>query len=52
MSLRDSKALFPDTTLEAELGPEFESQCRVLCYGPFATWAELRQRFDEILDFL
>jgi len=52
MSFRDSEAIFPDATLEAELGPEFESQCRVLCYGPFPTWAELRKRFDEIRDIL
>ncbi|WP_437203369.1 nucleotidyl transferase AbiEii/AbiGii toxin family protein [Planctomicrobium sp. SH664] len=52
MSFRDSNALFPDETLEAELGPEFESQCRVLCYGPLPSWAELRKRFDEIRDLL
>jgi hypothetical protein len=48
MSFHDSEALFPPAGLEAQLKPEFESQCAVLCYGPAPTWAELRERFDGI----
>lgn len=52
MTFRDSEAMFPPAALEAQLEPEFESQCRVLCYGPYPSWAELRKRFEEIRDLL
>lgn len=52
MTFRESDALFPTPELDGVLGPEFEAQCRVLCYGPFPSWAELRQRFDAIRELL
>lgn len=52
MTFRDSEAMFPTAELDAVLGPEFESQCGVLCYGPYPTWPELRKRFEDIRDLL
>lgn len=52
MTFRDSEAIFPADALNEELGAEFEAQCRVLCYGPYPTWPELRKRFEVIRDLL
>ncbi|MCA9124041.1 MAG: nucleotidyl transferase AbiEii/AbiGii toxin family protein [Planctomycetaceae bacterium] len=52
MTFRDSESMFPSESLNSELGPEFESQCQVLCYGPYPSWQELRDRFEEIRDLL
>lgn len=52
MTFRDSEAMFPTAELDAVLGPEFESQCKVLCYGPYPTWTELRKQFEQIRDLL
>jgi hypothetical protein len=52
MSFARSEALFPPTDLAAILGAEYERQCRMLCYGPYPTWAEVKARFLELHDLL
>jgi hypothetical protein len=48
MSFANSDALFPDEELEAVISVEYEQQCRVLCYGPYPTWSEVRGKFEEL----
>ena len=52
MSFARSDALFPPEELTAVIGPEYESQCRLLCYGPFPKWNEVQDRFRQIQEFL
>ncbi len=47
-----SAALFPTPDIEPALREEYESQCRMLCYGPFPSWADLKARFLELRDLL
>ena len=52
MSFAHSDALFPPSKLSAVIGPEYEAQCRMLCYGPYPSWAEVQTRFLELRDIL
>jgi len=52
MSFARSDALFPPPELAAIIGPEYEAQCRMLCYGPYPSWAEIQARLLEIRDLL
>lgn len=52
MSFACSDAIFPPPELAAAIGPEYERQCRVLCYGPFPGWAEVQQRFEDLRTLL
>ena len=52
MSFAQSDALFPPPHLSAVIGPEYEAQCRMLCYGPYPSWAEVRARFLDLRDIL
>jgi hypothetical protein len=52
MCFAKSEALFPPEQLSRILAAEYEKQCQVLCYGPFPSWAEVRQRFLEIQSLL
>lgn len=52
MTFAKSDALFPPDDLSAALGSDFEAQCRVLCFGPFPTWNEVKTRLKGIRDFL
>jgi hypothetical protein len=52
MSFAKSDALFPPDDLRAVLAGEFEKQCRVLCFGPFPTWAEVEARLIGLRDAL
>jgi hypothetical protein len=52
MSFARSDALFPPVDLAASIGPEYEGQCRILCYGPFPTWPEVQTRLLEFRDLL
>ncbi len=47
-----SDALFPPAELSASIGAEYEIQCRLLCYGPYPSWAEVQARFAELRDLL
>jgi hypothetical protein len=48
MRFARSDALFPDTDLAAQIGAEYEAQCRTLCYGPYPSWAQVQARLIEL----
>ena len=50
MRFAASDALFPTSELEAPLKREYEAQCRLLCYGPYPSWQEIKARFLELRD--
>lgn len=52
MSFAKSDALFPSEDLAASIAREYEQQCRMLCYGPFPSWAEVQARFNELREIL
>jgi hypothetical protein len=52
MTFAQSDALFPPTELGAVIAAGFEAQCRVLCFGPFPSWAEVRARLEGIRELL
>jgi Nucleotidyl transferase AbiEii toxin, Type IV TA system len=52
MSFAHSDALFPPHDLAALIGPEYEAQCRMLCYGPYPSWDNVQARFLEMRDVL
>jgi hypothetical protein len=52
MSFAKSDALFPPADLAAQIRAEYERQCRMLCYGPFPTWAEVQDRLLEVRELL
>ena len=52
MSFAKSDALFPPAELRAVIAAEFETQCRVLCFGPFPTWDEVQARLEDIRELL
>ena len=52
MSFAKSDALFPPRELAATIGPEYEAQCKMLCYGPYPSWPEIQARLMEIRDLL
>ncbi|HVA48210.1 MAG TPA: nucleotidyl transferase AbiEii/AbiGii toxin family protein [Pirellulales bacterium] len=47
-----SDALFPPADLAAELAAEYETQCRILCYGHFPAWADVMARLEELRELL
>lgn len=52
MSFARSDALFPPSELAAAIGREYKTQCEMLCYGPYPSWAEVRARFLELRELL
>ena len=52
MRFAGSDALFPPSELAATIGAEYEGQCKMLCYGPYPTWAEVQACFLELRDLL
>ena len=52
MSFAKSDALFPPGGLAKIISLEYEAQCKLLCYGPYPSWAETQARFLEIRDLL
>jgi hypothetical protein len=52
MSFRRSDALFPPAALAEAIGREYEAQCRLLCYGGYPPWAEVRLRLEEMRGLL
>lgn len=52
MSFARSDALFPAAELAAAIADEYESQCRVLCFGRFPSWTEVQARFEELRQLL
>jgi len=47
-----SDEILPPPELVTVIGIEYEQQCRVLCYGPFPTWAEVHTRFNDLRNLL
>jgi len=52
MSFARSDALFPSGDLAVAIAMEYESQCRLLCYGAFPTWPEVQARWIELRPLL
>jgi hypothetical protein len=52
MTFAKSDALFPPKALAAIIGPAHEQQCRILCYGPYPSWADVEARFLELRTIL
>jgi hypothetical protein len=52
MSFARSDALFPSEALAAVVGPEYEAQCRMLCYGSYPSWDKVKERLREMRDIL
>jgi hypothetical protein len=52
MRFSESDALFPSAALAKVIEAEYETQCRVLCYGPYPSWAQVQARFLELRDML
>lgn len=52
MRFANSDALFPPNELAAAIGPEYESQCRTLCYGAFPSWSDVQSRFADLRELL
>ena len=48
MSFANSDALFPGDELSAALGPQYEEQCRQLCYGPYPSWTDVQKKLQEL----
>jgi len=48
MSFAASDACFPNAELARALGAEYEAQCRQLCLGPYASWEDVRARFEDL----
>jgi hypothetical protein len=48
MSFSRSDAIFPPEALAAVIGPQYEAQCRMLCYAPHPSWSEVRARLQEL----
>jgi len=52
MTFAKSDALFPPASLAAALAVEYESQCRVLCFGEFPSWSDVQSRLDAVRELL
>jgi hypothetical protein len=52
MSFARSDALFPPPDLATAIAAEYEGQCRLLCYGPYPSWAEVQARLLQLRDVL
>jgi hypothetical protein len=52
MSFSNSDALFPPAELAAVIAAEYEGQCRLLCYGPYPSWADVQARLLELRELL
>ena len=52
MCFANSDALFPTRELALQIGAEYESQCRMLCYGAYPSWADVQAKFEELRQLL
>ena len=52
LSFATSPALFPDDELSVALERQYNSQCELLCFGPFPTWGEVRAQFQDLQKLL
>ena len=52
MDFTMNEALFPSSASSAQLGREYVTKCRQLCFGSFPTWEEVLARFAEQRELL
>lgn len=52
MTFAKSDALFPHGDLASIIGSGYEDQCRMLCYGPYPSWADIQSRFVALRTIL
>ena len=52
MSFAASNALFPPGDLAKRITAEYESQCKLLCYGPYPSWQEVQDRLLALREML
>ncbi len=52
MVFAKSDAMFPTAEITRLVAPEYEQQCKLLCYGSYPSWAEVLGRFEEMRDLL
>jgi hypothetical protein len=52
MTFSKSDAIFPPPSLARAIGPQYEQQCRQLCYGPYPSWSAILARFSEHRELL
>lgn len=52
MSFAASNALFPPEDLAKRITAEYESQCKLLCYGPYPSWQEVQDRLLALREML
>jgi hypothetical protein len=52
MSFARSDALFAPAELVEIIAKEYETQCKMLCYGPYPSWIEVQARFLELRELL
>ena len=52
MTFARSDAMFPPPGLSEALAAEYESQCRMLCFGVIPSWDDVQDRFMSIRDMI
>lgn len=52
MRFANSDAPFPPADLAATISAEYQAQCRMLCYGPYPSWAEIQARLLDLRELL
>lgn len=52
MCFARSDALFPPAELAATIAAEYETQCKLLCYGPHPSWSDVQARLMELRELL
>lgn len=52
MVFAKSEAIFPSAEISRLVEPEYEQQCKLLCYGSYPSWSEVLARFDELKELL
>jgi Nucleotidyl transferase AbiEii toxin, Type IV TA system len=52
MSFATSEAIFPPQQLSAMLAQEYNQQCELLCFGPYAAWQDVLNRFETLRAWL
>jgi hypothetical protein len=52
MRFANSDALFPPADMAAIIAAGYEAQCKMLCYGPYPSWAEVQARFVPLRELL
>lgn len=48
MSFANSDAIFPKENFLSKLGTEYESQCKLLCFGIYPSWEVVLKQFNEM----